>query len=501
MPLYDGTKEPEPTYIAETAAPMGRKEVVAGYGWNALFTLIGKLILPPLLQIFFYRRLGPEEIGVYAVLIPIYMICETLRDAGLALTFVADREADDKREGEYASLSILNSIVFAAVVFFLRDPLAEAFHLPQLHWGLTMVAVAILLTGISTIPANKLQKKARFRDAGLIDLISTVASFAIAFVLVLLGFGYKALVWQFIARSLLFTWGCIALEPVRLNWVHKDVLSAIWKRAGANLINNILFTFYTVADNLLISKLFGRAAIGYYNAAYTFGTKPIDFFTVPLGRTLLIAYTRKSDDLRSLSNIFSRTVAASVLLMVPLYVLIGFFARPLILFLLGDKYGDAAPILTLLAIYCGCRSVGSLCGNVLVAMNKPIYNVYGWLLAYATVGAVLWWKWPQLRLLDVVAALAAGAAVVYCVNGIAAFTILKPNPSDRAKIAKAFGLAGFASGLVILIALLPINASASLGLALIVVPVIHLSAVSAAFGPGSLAWLSGNGRKAIWESL
>ena len=480
---------------------MGRKEVAAGYGWNALFTVIGKIILPPLLQIFFYRRLGPEEIGIYAVLIPIYMICETLRDAGLALTYVADREADEKREGEYASLSILNSIVFAAIVFGLRDVLADTFRLPQLHWGLTMVSVAILLTGISTIPANKLQKKARFRDAGLVDLISTLLSFAIAFVLVILGFGYKALVWQFIARSLLFTWGCIALEPLKLSWIHKDVLDAIWKRATHNMLNNFLFTFYTVADNLLISKLFGRTAIGYYNAAYTFGTKPIDFFTVPLGRTLLIAYTRKSDDLKALANIFSRTIAASILLMLPLYVLIGFFARPLVLFLLGEKFAGAAPILSLLAIYCGCRSVGSLCGNVLVAMNKQVYNVYGWLLAYITVAIILWIRWPNLRLLDVVTALTAGAAVVYCVNAIAAFSILKPDSEDRSKLMRAIGLAGFASALVVLISLLPLNPWVALSLALIVIPLIHLSAISATYVSNAFAWLTASGRKAIWQAL
>jgi len=491
------TKEPEPTFVV----PMGRKEVAAGYGWNALFTVIGKIILPPLLQIFFYRRLGPEEIGIYAVLIPIYMICETLRDAGLALTFVADRDADEKREGEYASLSILNSILFAGIVFALRDVLANTFQLPQLHWGLTMVSVAILLTGISTIPANKLQKKARFRDAGMVDLVSTLLSFAVAFILVIEGFGYKALIWQFIARSVFFTWGCIALEPVKLSWIHKDVLNAIGKRAGHNLVNNFLFTFYTVADNLLISKLFGRTAIGWYNAAYTFGTKPIDFYTVPLGRTLLIAYTRKSDDLKSLANIFSRTIAASILLMLPLYVLIGFFAKPLILFLLGEKFAGAAPILSLLAIYCGCRSVGSLCGNVLVAMNKAVYNVYGWLLAYATVFTLLYIKWPHLQLLDVVAALTAGAAVVYTVNAIAAFTILKPNKEDRAKLSKSIGLAAFSSGLIVLVSILPIESWMSLVLALVVVPLIHLSAISAVYGGNPFAWLKGSGRKTIWDSL
>lgn len=480
---------------------MGRREVAAGYGWNAFFTFIGKVILPPILQIFFYRRLGPDEIGIYAVLIPIYMICESLRDAGLALTYVADRDADKRREGEYASLSLINSIVFAIAVFLLRDPLADTFHLPQLRWGLMMVSLAIVLTGISTIPANKLQKKARFRDAGMVDLATTLLSFAVAFVLVVLGFGYKALVWQFMVRSVFFTLGCIWLEPIKLHWVHSDVIRAIWKRSSHNLINNFLFTFYTVADNLLVSKLFGRTAIGNYNAAYTFGTKPIDFFTIPLGRTLLIAYTRKSDDLKALANIFTRTIAATILVMAPLYVAIGLFARPLLLALIGPKFSDAPDILALLAIYCGFRSVGSLCGNVLVAMNKPVYNVYGWLLAYATVGAVLWTNWGHLQLLTVVAALSAGAAVVYSVNAIAAFSILKPDAENRAKLLRAVGLAAFASALVVVVWLSGLPVMVQLLLALVIVPLIHVAGVGYAYAGSPMSFASRSGVKAIWDAI
>lgn len=497
-----GNKDPQPAYLVEAVEPeaLGRAEVAKGYAWNAIFSFAGKAVFP-ILQILFYRKLGPEQIGIYAVLIPIYMICESLRDAGLALTYVADRDADRHREGQYASLAILNALAFAAILVGCRHWIAKLLNLPQLDWGLQMVAAAIVLTGFSTIPANKLQKKARFRDAGLVDFFSTFASYVLAIALVFSGFGFKALIWQFIAKAFFFTLGCCLLEPVKPFWIRIDVLRAIWMRSTHNLLNNMLFTVYTVADNLMITRLFGPVAVGNYNAAYTFGMKPVDFFSSPLGKTLLIAYTRKNHDLKALANLFTRTIAVSVLLMLPLYVLIGLFARPMAVLLLSSKFALGGDLLAVLAIYCGCRSVGLLCGNVLVSMNRPVLNVYGWLLAYATVGVILYVNRSHLGLFTAVWALTAGAAVVYVWNAMSAFWILRPNAENRAKLWRAFGLAGAASVAILCAWTLPFGVLTDLAIAALVVPLFYLAGVSALYGGTPVACLSKSGLKRVWAAI
>ena len=502
MDSLAGVKEPHSVIAPEALPPkaLGRREVAAGYGWNALFSFLGKAIFP-ILQIFFYRKLGPAEIGIYAVLIPIYMICDSLRDAGLALTYIADREHADRREGEYATLAMVNAALFAAAIFLAKGYISAMFRLPQLNLGLTMVALAMLLTGVSAIPANKLQKQARFKEAGLVDFFSTLASFVVAFGMVFLNFGYLALVGQFVAKSLFFALACWAIAPVRPGWVHRGVVQSIWRRSSHNLLNNLLFTVYTVADNLLVAKVFGRVAVGNYNAAYTFGMKPVEFFTVPLGKTLLIAYTRKADDLRALANVFSRTIAAAILAMAPLYAIVGVFAKPIVMLLLGVKYAEAVPLLAVLSIYCACRSVGSLCGNVLVSMNKPVYNVYGWVLAYLAVGAILWMNWRHLALITVVEALTVGAATVYLTNTVAAFAVLKPGREDRLKLYRALSLSAAAAAIAALLSFLPFDARWNLAVACVAVPLVHAIGVGCVYARSVCAGFSKKGLKAIWHAI
>src|SRR2546423_7138951 len=98
---------------------MTRKEVAHGYLWNAAFGFIGRAVFP-ILQIFFYRKLGPEQIGIYAMLLPIFIIAETLRDAGLGVTYIADTEADEEREGGYATFAVVSAFVLAAIIFAFR---------------------------------------------------------------------------------------------------------------------------------------------------------------------------------------------------------------------------------------------------------------------------------------------------------------------------------------------------------------------------------------------
>src|SRR5579862_9017467 len=127
MNSLSGGQEPAPIHSAEGARkPLGRREVAKGFLWNQATSIAAKLFFP-ILQIFFYRRLGPEQIGIYAVLIPIYMICESLRDAGLALTYVADREEGGGREGQYATLAMINAVLFSVLIFAGRGALVQLF--------------------------------------------------------------------------------------------------------------------------------------------------------------------------------------------------------------------------------------------------------------------------------------------------------------------------------------------------------------------------------------
>jgi len=496
-----GAKEPQPTYVAEEARkPLGRKEVAAGFFWNQATSIAAKLLFP-ILQIFFYRRLGPDQIGIYAVLIPIYMICESLRDAGLALTYVADRQGDGEREGQYATLAMLNAVVFSAIIFLARGSLVNLFHRPELDWGLQMVALAVLLTGFSTIPANKLQKKARFRDASVVDFTSSLLSLVGAFALVLCGFGYKALVWQFVMRSVFFTIGCWLIEPVRFAWVRMAVVSAVWKHAGHNLLNNVSFTVYTVADNLLVTKLFGMRAVGNYNAAYTFGMKPVDFFSSPLAKTLLIAYTRKSHDLEALTNAFIRTIALSILTMVPLYALVGAFSGTLTVLLLSSKFQAAGPLLGILVLYCAFRSVGLLCGNVLVAMNKPVLNVYGWLCAYAVVAAILVLNRSHLDLTLVVEALTAGAVSVYSVTAFAAFSILRPKGENALKLWRASGLSVLSVLIACAATWLPLRGLGDFAIGAAMVGLVQVLGVGLVYGHSLGACFSKRGLKLVSAAI
>jgi O-antigen/teichoic acid export membrane protein len=493
-------KETPPIYVAENAPALGRSEVAKGYAWNATLNFIGKLIFP-IIGIFFYRKLGPAQMGIYAVLLPIYMICDSLRDAGLSLTYVADRSGDTNREGQYATLAMLNACLFAALTFVFRFQLAALFRMPELHWGLEMVAIAILLTGMSTIPANKLQKLARFRDASIVDFLSTLSSFVLALALVFLGFGFKALIWQFVFRSLTFTVGCWLIQPVHLKWVKFEVLKAVWKNASHNLLNNLLYTIYTVADNLLVTRLFGGKIVGNYNAAYSLGMKPVDFFSSPLAKTLLIAYTRKSHDKESLTDVFTRTIAVSILAMVPLYAIMGVFARPLTVWIYTTKYPFAGPALAVLVLYCACRSVGLLCGNVLVAMNKPAFNVYGWILGYATVAAILLLNLHRLTLMLVVEALTAGAAVSYSTTAFAAFRILKPKGANAKKLWQAMGISSVSLVLAVLSSLLPFGDKIDFAVAIVCLPVIQLLSVAYIYTGSAKTGLSKAGLKQIYHAI
>lgn len=478
---------------------MDRKEVSKGFAWNVLFNFISKALFP-LIGIVIARALGPTELGVYTTIATVVVLTEILRDAGLGITFIADPEAE-KHEGAYVALASVFGLALALALFLSRGELADFFAMPGLTWGLSLAATAVALNGFATVPVNKLQKQARFRDAGLIDVLAGVGSYAVALPMVFSGFGFAALVWQLVIRSLLALVLYAAVAKISRPVWDLAAIRGILRKSSAALANNVLYAVYTLGDNALIAKLYGAREAGLYGVAYNLASKPLDFITYPLGRTLFVAFSKSSQDLERLANVFARSLAAVLLISVPIYGAFVLFARPIVVGLYSESFEGSVWPFAILSIYLFCRSFGNVAGNALFAIGKPAWNVFSWLAGYCVAGFGLATGWPGISFLEAITWISLGAIAVYVVNTAAALLILRPRFPDMARIGRAI-VPGAATIFVMLgCHLLPVSMYASLALGLLTGGAVHASLVGMWIAGDWKACLSRSGWAKLWQSL
>ena len=479
---------------------MNRSDVARGFAWNVLFTLINKVALP-VIGILIARILGPEEFGIFSVLSAVIVVIGILRDAGLANTYITDQDKDPKREGTYVTVAFGMACVLALALYESKAWIAAIFGMPQLDWALGVAVWVLVLNGLMAIPTAKLQRQARFRDAGLADTASSAISYVAALIMVLQGWGFAALVYQLLIRYLIYAPTCWFLAPPILGRFRPEVIRSAWSRSVANLGNSMLASVYTLCDNLAIAFLFGHRAVGLYAVAFNVAMKPVEIIAWPLATTVFIAYSRMAQDLERLRGVYYRTVAATAMFTLPLYVFLGFFAYPLMIGLYSEKFLGAEKLLVPMAVYLGFRSVGTLSGTLHVAMGKPGFINYGFSTGLVLAGTGLWLTRGRIDLVQATWLIAAGAAIAYSIATIFAVRQLPPDAKDRMRIRRAGTLVLVTGSATAAVSCLPLNTYALLAVGLVVLPPFHLALVGISFAGSWKACLSPSGLKEVWRSL
>lgn len=475
---------------------MNRSEIARGFGWNLLFNTVNRALFP-IIGILFARALGPAQMGAYSVLAMMFALGDILRDAGIGASYVADPDAEEK-ESDYVLLSLLVGLL-AGGAFLGALPvwlsLLDSFQ--GLAPGLVVVGVCLAINAFGTVPMAKLQKAARFREAGTWEFAASAVSYAVAIPLVLSGYGFMSLVVQMGVKVLGQTVALAAVTKPRIAGSQFPRAVRLGRGTFPVLANNILYSTYTMADNIVVGKLLGPAAAGLYAVAYNLAVKPLEFLTFPLGRTLFVAFSRSAQDRTELARRFVKSLSAVTLFSLPLYAFLALYAPAVIAGLYGDEFRPAGSLLSVLCAYLFARSLGSLAGSALVALMAARLANLGWVFGFAIAAlGVLIFDGSE-SLMRLTGWITAGAVTSYLFAVVAAFRLLKPERVEFVRWGKyaALSLAGI--GVSFACRLIPTAEIVQAGLAFLLGGVTHLLVIGTALARNPFACLSLSGWRQI----
>lgn len=479
---------------------MDKREFTKGFAWNFLFNAINRLAFP-IIGILIARKLGPTEMGIFALYASIVTVIDVFREAGLGNTMIADRENKLGSISSYFWTSVSISSIFAIIVFLLRDFAAGYFQSEYLRMTLVIGSINLLLGGMTIIPNAILQRDARFRDAGFAEFVVSVIGYTVCIAMVFRGYGFEALLVQSIIRSalLLATFWYLTKPPIAAPSFAES--RRILGKSVHLLANNIQYTIYTTVDNTFIGKVFGTKALGLYGTMFNITTRPIELVSWPLSRTLFVAFTRSQEDKERLASILCRSYRVVAFAMVPLYAFLAFYSKPFVITLYSEKFEGAIPILTLLAIYLGVRSFGTIGGTACVAIQRASLNTWCWFLPYIIAISGIAINWHGLTLVTATFWLMLGAVAGYGGQAIIALTVLKPKAHELAKVGSAI-LVSFATVLIsVPVLLLSIPLAAKLLLGAMIVGILQLVAVGWMTKRSLFAAFSKSGLIAIYKEM
>lgn len=306
-------------------------------GINFLFTII------------LARLLSPSDYGTIAMITIFFAICQTFIDSGFANALIRkiDRTEADKSTAFYFNIFV--GLICYLIIFISAPFIATFYNQPILTPVTRILGINLILQSFCIIQQAELTSKINFKTQAKISLIGVIISGLLGLCMAYNGFGVWSLVTQALSSSLIRTlllWILVRWRPTQK--FSKESFRNLFSYGSKLLISGLLDTTYNNIYPLVIGKFYTPAQLGIYSRALHFGQFPSETFTRILQRVSFPALSTIQNEADRLKNNYIKFLKLSSFLVFPTMMLLAALAKPLVLFLLTDKWSEAIPLLQIL---------------------------------------------------------------------------------------------------------------------------------------------------------
>ena len=287
------------------------------------------------------RLLGPHLYGVVGLATVYVSLMTLLLTQGMGQSLVKAVRPSPVDFGTVHLTSLGTTALLAGVTVALAGPVADYFDAPELGPMLAALALGLVLKAETVVPQARLVRDLRFGVLARAESVSSLFGAALGIGATLLGadvWGYVILTISTDAVLLVMVLGSAGGSPWR--WSRhsfRTMLGFTSSVTGTQLIGFLARN----ADNLLVARVLGNAALGYYLIAYRLMRLPITTIVMVVSRALFPHFSRYRDDSARLSGNFLAATRAMALLSIPLMALVLVFAEEIIGLLFGQRWDPA----------------------------------------------------------------------------------------------------------------------------------------------------------------
>ena len=352
----------------EDRAGLG-SSVRRGLAWSAVnntFVRLGGLAVGVVLA----RLLSPNDFGVYAVALTVQTILITLTELGISADLIR-RAGFTERGPTAATIGLAVSAFMALCMVALAQPVASLLGSDEAAPVIRVMAVTLLLAGLSVVPYSIMQREFMQSRQLLIDAVGLIVSTVVTVALILIGIGPLSIAVGRVAASastvVLQFW--VTKSRPKFSWdasIARQIIAFGVPIAAANLLSWVILSL----DNVLVGRNLGATALGFYVLAFNLSSWPMNAVGLTIRSVALPAFSRFRDDGPETQRAFQTSTSLICLLAVPLGTLLIAFAGPLIGFLYGDRWMPSASILAALGAFRCLRILFDMFASFLYSRGK-----------------------------------------------------------------------------------------------------------------------------------
>jgi O-antigen/teichoic acid export membrane protein len=331
------------------------------------------------------RMLGPHVFGTYAVAWVALLAVLSLNDLSVSLAIV--RWPGDPAEiaPTVTTIAVTGSVAVYAVCFFGAPGYASAMGAPAAASVIRVLALSVVLDGLTCTPVGLLDRGFRQDRRMIADQVNGWLGALVSIGLAWAGLGAMSLAVGRITGAVVAAVLYIAFSPQPLRFGFNRARARALLRYGTPLAGSTLVAFaVTNVDQLVVGRVLGATALGFYALALNLATWPVTMFSLPVRNVAPAAFARLQHDHDAMRTAFLSSSALLCAVALPVCLVIGGAATPLMRFAYGARWLPASPVLLWLSLLAALTIFFQLAYDyfVVLARARVVFTVqFGWLLA------------------------------------------------------------------------------------------------------------------------
>lgn len=314
------------------------------------------------------RILTPKDFGVIAVAALIGELADVFRDFGATSLLVQRKESTESLRSSIFWTTQMFSCAVMGVNWVAAPWVANFYQDQQITWVLRAFSACFLVTSLGAAHGAILQREMRFQTAAKIGLCASLCGNLALIGAAVAGMGVWSVVlgWTLnFAAGTALNWWAVKWRPgMTLAWSEiRGVKSYALNLSGTRLVEFLGRN----ADNAIIGKFLGLAALGYYQFAYNLLLYSAQSISVMSGRVLFSALAQVQDDDARFRSAYTRSVSVVALITFPLMLGAMAVAEPFVRAIGGTKWVPAIPLVRILAVVGLLQSVTAMTAHIYTA--------------------------------------------------------------------------------------------------------------------------------------
>ncbi|MBH0038956.1 MOP flippase family protein [Pseudoalteromonas sp. SWN166] len=350
-----------------------KNNAISGVKWTTVSMVIVTIL--QLLQLSILARyLEPTDFGLMAILMVVIGFSQAFMDMGVSNAIIHRQKISNSQLSSLYWLNILSGILLAIIVIILAPLIASFYGEARLTNLLMILSSVFIIVALGNQYRILCQKELMFNLMAKIEVFTAFFSFIVAVYFAYSGWGVYALVFamltQALASSVLFLYLGLKNHHVpTFSYKHSE-LKGFYSfglfQMGEKSVNYVSANI----DKLLIGKMIGFQAVGFYNMAWQLIIFPLAKINPVINKVAFPVYAKVQNDQEALNRYYNLSVKVLSLLTVPILAFLSFFASDVVLIVFGEGWEKTAILVTVLAFVGIGKALGNPGGALILALGR-----------------------------------------------------------------------------------------------------------------------------------